>query len=378
MRREQKFWGWGEPGAGPALPDHAAGAAARRGSASPAPSSRRRSGSTTSGCRRRPRRRRCARRSSGSSGRSTCATTPGRACCGRRASRTWTCWRCARASASGRPTWWSRPARTREVQALLHACAEGGAAVIPFGGGTSVVGGVAPRARALGHARSRSISARLDARARRRRPLAHAHACRRAGGCRSSTTRSPRTGCGSATCPQSYEWATVGGCAATRSAGQASSGVGRFDELVAAVRCATPSGRAQRRSARRRAQPARTFASSCSARRGRLGVITELSAARPAARRGAALRGVAAALVRGRRRDAARARPGGRGAGCRAAVRRGRDPHHACARRRGRRGPPRRGRRAARAGVPPGMPARRRMGGRPGRRRAAALARRRR
>ena len=23
MRREQVFWGWGEPGAGPALPDHA-------------------------------------------------------------------------------------------------------------------------------------------------------------------------------------------------------------------------------------------------------------------------------------------------------------------------------------------------------------------
>ena len=42
--------------------------------------------------------------------------------------------------------------------------------------------------------------------------------------------------------PQSYEWATVGGCAATRSAGQASTGFGRFDELVAAVRCATPAG----------------------------------------------------------------------------------------------------------------------------------------
>ena len=40
--------------------------------------------------------------------------------------------------------------------------------------------------------------------------------------------------------PQSYEWATVGGCAATRSAGQASTGFGRFDDLVAAVRCVTP------------------------------------------------------------------------------------------------------------------------------------------
>jgi alkyldihydroxyacetonephosphate synthase len=42
--------------------------------------------------------------------------------------------------------------------------------------------------------------------------------------------------------PQSYEWATAGGCAATRSAGQASTGFGRFEELVAALRCATPAG----------------------------------------------------------------------------------------------------------------------------------------
>ncbi|MFD5460210.1 FAD-binding oxidoreductase, partial [Streptomyces olivaceus] len=32
--------------------------------------------------------------------------------------------------------------------------------------------------------------------------------------------------------PQSYEWATIGGFAATRSSGQASAGHGRFDEMV--------------------------------------------------------------------------------------------------------------------------------------------------
>ena len=42
--------------------------------------------------------------------------------------------------------------------------------------------------------------------------------------------------------PQSYEWATVGGCAATRSAGQASTGHGRFDEQVVALECVTPAG----------------------------------------------------------------------------------------------------------------------------------------
>jgi alkyldihydroxyacetonephosphate synthase len=42
--------------------------------------------------------------------------------------------------------------------------------------------------------------------------------------------------------PQSYEFATVGGCVATRSAGQASTGYGRIDDLVLGVRMAAPLG----------------------------------------------------------------------------------------------------------------------------------------
>jgi alkyldihydroxyacetonephosphate synthase len=42
--------------------------------------------------------------------------------------------------------------------------------------------------------------------------------------------------------PQSFEYATVGGCVATRSAGQASTGYGRIDELVHGVRLAAPAG----------------------------------------------------------------------------------------------------------------------------------------
>jgi alkyldihydroxyacetonephosphate synthase len=40
--------------------------------------------------------------------------------------------------------------------------------------------------------------------------------------------------------PQSFEYATVGGFAATRSAGQSSSGYGRFDSLVSSIRLITP------------------------------------------------------------------------------------------------------------------------------------------
>jgi alkyldihydroxyacetonephosphate synthase len=42
--------------------------------------------------------------------------------------------------------------------------------------------------------------------------------------------------------PQSFEFATIGGFAATRSAGQASAGYGRFDEQVNAIEMVTPSG----------------------------------------------------------------------------------------------------------------------------------------
>ena len=42
--------------------------------------------------------------------------------------------------------------------------------------------------------------------------------------------------------PQSFEYATIGGFAATRSAGQASSGYGRFDELVTSLRLTAPAG----------------------------------------------------------------------------------------------------------------------------------------
>ena len=42
--------------------------------------------------------------------------------------------------------------------------------------------------------------------------------------------------------PQSFEYATLGGFAATRSSGQASAGYGRFDRMVVGLRAATPAG----------------------------------------------------------------------------------------------------------------------------------------
>ena len=78
--------------------------------------------------------------------------------------------------------------------------------------------------------------------------------------------------------PQSWEFATLGGYAATRSAGQASTGVGRFDELVAGLTLATPSGVLEL------GHPPATAAGPdllglALGSEGALGVITELTAA---------------------------------------------------------------------------------------------------
>ena len=131
------------------------------------------------------------------------------------------------------------PARAEEVAALLAACAAERVAVVPFGGGTSVVGGVEPlrgghdRLVALDLAPMRAVA--VDQRSQTatlgpglRGPEAEAELNAR--------------GYTLGHFPQSFPYATVGGFAATRSAGQASSGYGRFDELVTAITMQTPRG----------------------------------------------------------------------------------------------------------------------------------------
>jgi alkyldihydroxyacetonephosphate synthase len=131
------------------------------------------------------------------------------------------------------------PADADAVRRVLDVCAAEGVAVVPFGGGTSVVGGVEPLRGAHGRLISldlsrlrtvdvdpRSLTARLGAGLRG--PEAEA-----ALGAQGLTLGH---------FPQSFEYATVGGFAATRSAGQASSGYGRFDALVTSVRLLAPAG----------------------------------------------------------------------------------------------------------------------------------------
>ncbi|WP_017576141.1 FAD-binding oxidoreductase [Nocardiopsis kunsanensis] len=133
-----------------------------------------------------------------------------------------------------------RPADHEQVQRLVELCSSEGVAVVPFGGGTSVVGGVDPLRGPFGTVVSLDLR-RLDGLV----SVDHTSSTAVLG----AGLRAPRAeellgehGCTLGHLPQSFEYATIGGFAATRSAGQASAGYGRFEDMVVSLRMATPRG----------------------------------------------------------------------------------------------------------------------------------------
>ncbi|HEY2767798.1 MAG TPA: FAD-binding oxidoreductase [Solirubrobacteraceae bacterium] len=132
------------------------------------------------------------------------------------------------------------PGSAAELRGLLELCTRRSLALVPFGGGTSVVGGLAPLRGA--HAAVLALDLRelgelvaldreslsVTAQAGMRVP-----ALERQLGAQGLTLGH---------FPQSYEYVSLGGCAATRSAGQASTGYGRFEELVLGLRMSAPVG----------------------------------------------------------------------------------------------------------------------------------------
>jgi alkyldihydroxyacetonephosphate synthase len=132
------------------------------------------------------------------------------------------------------------PGSEEEITAILAVCAERGIAVVPFGGGTSVVGGLDPirgRLRAvlsLDMHRFETLES-LD-------EVSH-EAVLGAGLTGPQAERLLAAhGFELGHYPQSFRYATIGGYAATRSSGQDSAGYGRFDEMVRGLRVVTPVG----------------------------------------------------------------------------------------------------------------------------------------
>jgi alkyldihydroxyacetonephosphate synthase len=131
------------------------------------------------------------------------------------------------------------PADAEAVRRAIEVCAAEGVAVVPFGGGTSVVGGIEP----LRGAHPRLVSLDL-ARLRDVEVDSRSMTARLGAGLRGPEAEAALNARGAMLghFPQSFEYATIGGFAATRSAGQASSGFGRFDALVTALRLVAPAG----------------------------------------------------------------------------------------------------------------------------------------
>ena len=142
--------------------------------------------------------------------------------------------------AAGAPDLVLAPGSHEQVTAILGICSRQRIAAVPFGGGTSVVGGLEPAS--AGFAGLVAIDLRrmnalvsLDEPSRLavlepglRFPQAEALLNER--------------GFTIGHFPQSFEYLTLGGAAATRSSGQASAGYGRFDDMVLALRVAAPTG----------------------------------------------------------------------------------------------------------------------------------------
>src|SRR6476661_1311154 len=133
-----------------------------------------------------------------------------------------------------------RPGTHDEVAAVLALAVEHHLAVVPFGGGTCVTGGLA--ARREGYAGVLSLDL-----VRMKRLLAVDPVSMTATlepGLRGPEAEAllAEHGMTLGHFPQSFEYASIGGFAATRSSGQASAGYGRFDALVVALTVATPTG----------------------------------------------------------------------------------------------------------------------------------------
>jgi alkyldihydroxyacetonephosphate synthase len=132
------------------------------------------------------------------------------------------------------------PTSAEAVRAVLEICSETKVAVVPFGGGTSVVGGVEPIRGAFSAVVALDLSRMDELVSVDEESLTATF---------QPGIRTPRAeqllserGLTLGHLPQSYEQASLGGYAATRSAGQSSTGHGRIDELVVGLRCQTPSG----------------------------------------------------------------------------------------------------------------------------------------
>jgi alkyldihydroxyacetonephosphate synthase len=135
----------------------------------------------------------------------------------------------------------ARPRDERELGAVLEWCADCGAAAIPYGGGTSVVGGVEPR---VGEGYAGAVSVDLGRLDRVLEVDTESRAARIQAGALGPALEDQLRPHGLTLrhFPQSFEFSTLGGWIATRAGGHFATLYTHIDDLVESVRAITPSG----------------------------------------------------------------------------------------------------------------------------------------
>lgn len=132
------------------------------------------------------------------------------------------------------------PGSHEDVQACLRVAGDQSVAVIPFGGGTSVVGALDPD-RGVHHAVVALDMAALTGIVRLDEVSREVVLAAGTTGPEAERLLAAH-GLELGHFPQSFRYATIGGFAAARSSGQNSAGYGRFDAMVTGLRVATPTG----------------------------------------------------------------------------------------------------------------------------------------
>jgi alkyldihydroxyacetonephosphate synthase len=135
----------------------------------------------------------------------------------------------------------ARPRDEAEVEAVLAWCNDAGAAAIPYGGGTSVVGGVEPR---VGDSYAGSVSIDLQALDRVVEVDPVSRAARIQAGALGPVLEDQLRPHGLTLrhFPQSFELSTLGGWIATRAGGHFATRLTHIDDMVESVRAITPTG----------------------------------------------------------------------------------------------------------------------------------------
>jgi alkyldihydroxyacetonephosphate synthase len=171
------------------------------------------------------------------------------------------------------PDFVARPREEQDVERLLEWCAEQRVAAIPFGGGTSVVGGVTPDVPA-GYEGAITLDLRALDRVLELDELSRAARIQAGAAGPVLERQLAEHGLTLRHFPQSFEYATLGGWIATRAAGHFATARTHIEDFVESTRAITPLGAWESRrlpGSGAGVSPDRMLAGS----EGTLGVITE-------------------------------------------------------------------------------------------------------